>query len=161
MSCDVGEATASFSNPYIASPTSQVILQPFCRFTYVTTHSTAFPLLHLHHRHFTYITWWAAHAPMMMLKYIHDDFIICNVCGPQGLYERWKLALKLKRLKTPVLQELGLEPILQYIHQYQDNWLQKVKCTPRSRIPRAVFNYRPSGKRSLFHPVKRWWGNFL
>ena len=27
---------ASFSNPYIASPTSQLVLQPFCCFTYVT-----------------------------------------------------------------------------------------------------------------------------
>ena len=53
---------ASFFNPYIASPTSQLILQPFRRFTYVTAHSTALPLLHLRHRHFTYVTWRAAHT---------------------------------------------------------------------------------------------------
>ena len=52
---------ASFSNRYIASPTSQLILQPFRRFTYVTAHSTTLPLLHLRHRHFTYDTWQAAH----------------------------------------------------------------------------------------------------
>ena len=40
---------ASFSNPYIASPTSQLILQPFCRFTYVTANCTALPLLYLRH----------------------------------------------------------------------------------------------------------------
>ena len=63
---DVGGA--SFSNPYIASPTSQLILQPFRRFTYVTDHSTTLPLLHLRHMHFTYVTWRAAHAPMMMFN---------------------------------------------------------------------------------------------
>ena len=85
MNCDVGEATerlenelcsfsnpyiasptsqltASFSNPYIASPMSQLILQPFHCFTYVTAHSTTLLLLHLHHRNFTYVTWRAAHV---------------------------------------------------------------------------------------------------
>ena len=40
---------SSFSNPYIASPTSQLILQHFRCFTYVTAHSPTLPLLHLHH----------------------------------------------------------------------------------------------------------------
>ena len=43
-------------NPYIASPTSQLILQPFRRFTHVIVHSTILPLFHLRHRHFTYVT---------------------------------------------------------------------------------------------------------
>ena len=38
------------------SPTSQLILQPFCCFTYITGHSTTLPLLHLRHMHFTYVT---------------------------------------------------------------------------------------------------------
>ena len=59
----VGEwGSASFSNPFVASPTSQLILQPFRRFTYVTARSKPLPLLHLRHRHFTYVTWRAAHA---------------------------------------------------------------------------------------------------
>ena len=37
------------------APTSQLILLPFRRFTHVTAHSTAVPLLHLRHRHFTYV----------------------------------------------------------------------------------------------------------
>ena len=36
-----------------ASPTSQLILQPFRRFTYVTTHSPTLPLLHLRHSPFS------------------------------------------------------------------------------------------------------------
>ena len=98
MSCD----GASFSNPYIASPTSQLILQPFRRITYVTAHSTALPLLHLHHRDFTYCMspgelprplWWCLIYPWWF----------CNLqwLRPAGWYERCKLALELKRLKTP------------------------------------------------------------
>ena len=40
---------SSFSKLSDASPTSQLILQPFPRFTYVTGHSQTLPLLHLHH----------------------------------------------------------------------------------------------------------------
>ena len=44
----------SFSNLTVTSPTSQLILQPFCYFTYVTTHSPTFPLLHLRHSSSSY-----------------------------------------------------------------------------------------------------------
>ena len=37
----------SFSNPFVALPTSQLILQPFRRFTYVTANSPTLPLLHI------------------------------------------------------------------------------------------------------------------
>ena len=54
MNCDVGEATerlenelylrhSSFSNPSVASPTSQFILQHFFRFSYVTSSSLNSP----------------------------------------------------------------------------------------------------------------------
>ena len=66
MSSDVGKVTesrahsptfpslhllrhSSFSNPSVALPTSQFILQPFRCFTYVTTHYPTFPSLHLRH----------------------------------------------------------------------------------------------------------------
>ena len=43
----------SFSNPSVALPTSQFILQLFRCFTYVTVHSPALPLLHLRHSSFS------------------------------------------------------------------------------------------------------------
>ena len=67
MSCDVGKVMerlenelcydynydlCSFSNLSVTSPTSQLILQPFRRFTYVTAHSPTLPLLHLRHSSF-------------------------------------------------------------------------------------------------------------
>ena len=43
----------SFSNLSVTSSTSQLILQPFRRFTYVTAHSPTLPLLHLRHSSFS------------------------------------------------------------------------------------------------------------
>ena len=42
-----------FSNPSVALPMSQLILQPFRCFTYVTAHSPTLPSLYLHHRSFS------------------------------------------------------------------------------------------------------------
>ena len=40
---------SSFSNPSVASPTSQLILQSFFCFSYITAHSPTLPLHHLRH----------------------------------------------------------------------------------------------------------------
>ena len=68
MSCDVGEVTERlenelccdynyelcvFSKVSVTSPTSQLILQAFRRFTNVTAHSQILPLLHLRHSSFS------------------------------------------------------------------------------------------------------------
>ena len=45
--------------------------------------------------------------------------------------------------------------------QYQNNWIQHVYRMPRTRFPRTILNYRPSGKRSLGRPMKRWKENFM
>ena len=44
---------SSFSKLSVASPTSQLILQPFRCFTYVTAQSPIFPSLHLRHNSFS------------------------------------------------------------------------------------------------------------
>ena len=41
------------SNLSVTLPTSQLILQPFRCFTYVTDHSPTLPMLHLHHSSFS------------------------------------------------------------------------------------------------------------
>ena len=51
----------SFSNPFVALPTSQLILQPFCCFTYIAVHSPTLLSLLLRHKLFTYFIWRAAH----------------------------------------------------------------------------------------------------
>ena len=64
---DVGEVMerlelCSFSNPSVALPMSQLILQSFHCFTYVTAHSPTLLSIFLHHRLFTYVTLQAAHV---------------------------------------------------------------------------------------------------
>ena len=53
---------SSFSYSSVALPTSELILQPFRCFAYVTAHSPTLLSLLLHHRLFTYVTWRGAHA---------------------------------------------------------------------------------------------------
>ena len=60
MSCGVGEVTESLENEQnsvsklsVTSPTSQLILQTFRRFTYVRVLSRILPLLHLRHNSFS------------------------------------------------------------------------------------------------------------
>ena len=79
----------SFSKPSAALPTSQLILQPFRFFTYVigtSPTSTGVPPMPL---------WW----------YLIYPWWFCNLkcLRPAGLYERCKVTLELKRLKTPGL----------------------------------------------------------
>ena len=62
-----------FSNTYIASPPSQLILQPFRRFTYVTASSTALPLLHLRHGSFS-------NLPPLHLR--HSSFSKSYIASP-------------------------------------------------------------------------------
>jgi hypothetical protein len=58
-----------------------------------------------------------------------------------------------------VLKELKVEPILDYICRYQNNWRDHVNRMSRTRIPKAIMYYQPRGKISLGCPVKRWHEN--
>ena len=58
---------SSFSNPSVVLPTSQLILQSFRCFTYITAHSPSLLSRLLRHRLFTYVTWRAAHGSSLGL----------------------------------------------------------------------------------------------
>ena len=67
---------------------SELILQPFRSFTYVTAHSPSLAALLLRHRYSTYITWRAAHAmtrkaKLSLLENVHStltiQFLVLNV----------------------------------------------------------------------------------
>ena len=115
MSCDVCVVTERLENELcydynyelcsFSNLTSQLILQPFRRFTYVTAHSPTLPLLHLRHssfsnpsfasptsqalhlllilepfRHFTYVT---PHSPTLPSLYLsHSSFSNPSVASP-------------------------------------------------------------------------------
>ena len=97
MSCDVGKPTegleneldvgevaerlenelCSLSNLSIASPTSELIHQPFRRFTYVKAHSPSLPLLHLRHSPFSNPSF--APPTSQALRLIHLASRPCNI----------------------------------------------------------------------------------
>ena len=106
MSCNIGEVTerfenelcsvcvcvcvcelCSFSNLSVTSPTSQLILQPFCRFTYITAHSPILPLLHLGHSSFSNPSF--ASPMSQALQLIHLASRPC-FSEPPMLYSRYK-----------------------------------------------------------------------
>ena len=60
----------SFSKLFVASPTSQLILQPFPRCTYATAHSPALPLLHLRH----------THSPTLLSLLLRHRLFTCVTC---------------------------------------------------------------------------------
>ena len=102
MSCDVGEVTKSLdyeqnsiSDLSVTSPTSKLILQPFRRFTYVTSHSPTFPLLHLRHSSLSnpsfasstsqalHLIHLAAHSPTFLSLHLrHNSFSNPSVALP-------------------------------------------------------------------------------
>ena len=63
----------SFSNPSVTLPTSQLILQPYCCFTYVIVHSPTLLLLLLHHKLFTWFTWQAVHVWNLVISHLKYD----------------------------------------------------------------------------------------
>ena len=87
MSCDVGRAHSptfpslhlrqrSFYNHSVALPTSQLILQHFSCFIYVTAHSPTLISLRLRHRLFTYVTWRAANDFSFVKINIYWEIIV-------------------------------------------------------------------------------------
>jgi hypothetical protein len=72
---------------------------------------------------------------------------MCRTAG----YTRWGL-----KRNEEVLKELEVEPILDYICGYQNNWREHVNRMSRTRISKAIMYYQPRGKRSLACPKKRW-----
>ncbi|KAJ4448014.1 hypothetical protein ANN_10024 [Periplaneta americana] len=58
-----------------------------------------------------------------------------------------------------IMQELQIEPIMQFISKYQLQWKDHLERMDRCRIPKALFHYHPHGKSSLGRPKKRWTEN--
>ena len=82
---------SSFSNPSLALPTSQLILQPFRCFTYVTAHSPILISPLLRHRIFTQLilqpfprfTYITAHSPTLPLLHLrHSSFSNPSFASP-------------------------------------------------------------------------------
>ena len=75
---------SSLSYLSVTSPTSQLILQPFRRFTYVTAHSPTLPLLHLRYSSFSNPS--VASPTSQALQLIHQASRQC--CRPR--FAKWR-----------------------------------------------------------------------
>jgi hypothetical protein len=56
----------------------------------------------------------------------------------------------------PAMAELKIEPIIDYIKHCQESCRSHVNKMDAGRFPKAIFRYRPKGKRSIWRPMKRW-----
>ena len=93
MSCDV--ELCSFSNLSFTSPTSQLILQPFRRFTYVTAHSPTLPLLHQRHSSFPNPYFASPTSQALHLIYLASRPWTCHVLK-QWSYRTYPSLVKLQ-----------------------------------------------------------------
>ena len=75
---------SSFSKLSVTSPTSQFILQPFRRFTYVTAHCPTLPLLHLRHSSFSNPSFASSTSQPVHLRHLAS----CPWCKELMIYER-------------------------------------------------------------------------
>ncbi|KAJ4431469.1 hypothetical protein ANN_20067 [Periplaneta americana] len=69
-------------------------------------------------------------------------------------YTRWD-----HKKNEDLMQELQIEPIMQFISKYQLQWEGHLERMNRCKIPKALLHYHPYGKRSLGRPKKRWTEN--
>jgi hypothetical protein len=52
--------------------------------------------------------------------------------------------------------QTGAQNIVNEIKQYQKKWLQHVQRMDRNRIPKEALQNRPTGRRNIGRPRKRW-----
>ncbi|KAJ4431868.1 hypothetical protein ANN_20474 [Periplaneta americana] len=71
--------------------------------------------------------------------------------GHQAGYTKWD-----HKHNEDVMEELQLEPVINHVKRYQNNWINHLHRMRRDRIPKIMLHYRPNGKRSLGRPKKRW-----
>jgi hypothetical protein len=59
------------------------------------------------------------------------------------------------RTNTHISKELKITPVLDKLLGYKRNWIQHVNRMPRSRLPRVMKHYTPTGRRYYDRPLKR------
>jgi hypothetical protein len=64
--------------------------------------------------------------------------------------------MKWNHKRNDILTEFKMEPMTDYIKHYQDSWRSHVNRMNAGTFPKAILRYRPKGKRSIEHPMKRW-----
>ena len=55
-----------------------------------------------------------------------------------------------------IREKTGAENIVKEIKQYQEKWLQHIQRMDTNRIPKQALQYKPTGRRHIGRPRKRW-----
>jgi hypothetical protein len=63
---------------------------------------------------------------------------------------------KLDKEKSTYYGKNWAQNIVKEIKQYQKKWLQRVQRMDRNRIPKQALQCRPTGRRNIGRPRKRW-----
>ena len=58
------------------------------------------------------------------------------------------------KTNAEIAKELKITPILDKLLEYNRSWIQHVNRMPRSRLPRVVKHYSPTGRRNHGRPLK-------
>jgi hypothetical protein len=61
-----------------------------------------------------------------------------------------------KEKNQRIREKTGAQNIVKEIKQYQKKMLQHVQRMQRNRIPKQALQYRPTGRRNIGRPRKRW-----
>jgi hypothetical protein len=68
-----------------------------------------------------------------------------------------KVCTKLDHITNEmIITELNIYPVNDAIEQYRNNWFQHINRMQDTRLPKRALQYRPSGKRDIGRPKKRW-----
>jgi len=59
------------------------------------------------------------------------------------------------KTNTQITKELKITPILDKLQEYKRNWIYHVNRMPRSRLPRVMKQYSPTGRRNNGRPLNR------
>jgi hypothetical protein len=55
-----------------------------------------------------------------------------------------------------IRNRLKVDNTAEDVKLYQNNWLDRLKRTDRSRLPRLTFQYQPRGRQEMGRPRRRW-----
>ena len=92
---------SSFANPSVASPTSQLILQPFRRFTYVTAHSPTLLSLYLRQSSFSNPSV-ASHTSQLILQtFFRFSYVTGSSPYEPSMLQRWIWTFESTKTKSP------------------------------------------------------------
>ena len=56
---------------------------------------------------------------------------------------------------TRIANELNITPDVEKLQECRRNWLQHINIMPHNRLLRKLKNYRPTGRRNRWRPLKR------